>query len=125
MPRKIGGYQYPYNPPRGNWSGILKEKSRRDVMTLTGNVSLNWGFKLGDAPVREEWPLMEETFYQQLRDLYTENDGTETYTYEIAKGEKYTVEIISLLGIPFIKDSGVRYYRNVVMELKLLEVVED
>lgn len=124
MSRKLGTYEFPYDPPRGSWSGLLSKKSRQDVPTLTDNVSIIWGHFPGDTPVTEEWPVMEESFFQSLDALYRASNGAATYTYEIDPTHKYTVEIVDLQGTPWLLDEqGRRWYRDVRMTLKILAVL--
>lgn len=127
MPRKLGGFTYPYDPPRGNWSGIPRTRSAKTYQTLTGNVTVSWGFHIGDELITERWPMMSETFYKTLEDMFLAEHGTATYVYELETGVKYEVEIVSLQGTPYMKDStsGERYYRDVTMELRIVGMVVD
>lgn len=124
MPRKLGTFEFPYDSPRGEWSGIVRKKSRADVQTLAGNATINWGFVLGDEPVVEHWPLMDESFYHQLEALHLADNGADTYIYEVSPTERYEVEIVELTGTPFLLgEDGTRYYRDVRLTLKILRQV--
>ncbi|OCL28612.1 hypothetical protein U472_00195 [Orenia metallireducens] len=115
MSHILGGYTFPYLPPDNAWSGIKKVKSRVDVSTYSSNVTLNWGVHIKGSLVSYEYPLMEENFFQSLKNKY---ELDQEFNYDPKDGHIYSVKIVHFTGQVYKKGS---YRSNVVLNLKILE----
>lgn len=117
MTHVLGGYELPYIPPLSHFSGIRKIKSRADIKTYEGNVTLNWGFNIKDYPVIYYYPYMDEEFYQALKTLYEKN---QEYEYDIEDGNIYIVEILNLEAEVYKPG---QYRKNIKMKLAIKNIL--
>jgi len=125
---RLGTYNFPYDPPVGDYSGLNKKKSRTDVQTLTSNKSINWGFILEDNYISMKWKIMKKDFFQELQNRHYNNNGANTYEFENNDGEVYEVEIVDFGGTPYgeLRDEQQilsEYYQDVEIQLKVLKQI--
>jgi hypothetical protein len=119
---KLNGTALTFDPALGDWTGVIKRKSRADAETLTRNVTYNWGFVDWD-PVILRWGSMPLSQFLTIDVLHKANNGANTYTFDPGdgSGNLYTVEIVSFVGTPFGPDvTAVTWMVNVELVLKVM-----
>lgn len=113
--KTLGNFHYPYNPPRGNFTGVRGDKVNTSMNTKGGHIKVISKPILTESRIVELWEYMDKYFFMELLKLYEANDGKNLYWYRVnGDPASYQVEIVSLEGVPY-KD---KYYRNVRLELK-------
>lgn len=125
---RLGLYEFPFDPPVGDYSGLQKVKSRTDVQTFSNNISLNWGFVLQDNNISMQWNIMKKDFYKELENRYLNNNGANTYEFEMHDGRVFEVEIVNFGGTPygeFYDEQNIKgyYYKDISLKLKVLNEV--
>lgn len=115
----IGSYTFEFDPPMGEWTQVLKKKSRADLETHSKNITFNWGFP-DYKEIVLKWPAMPKTQWDQIYTLWTYNNGRSTYTFYPRTGSNYTVEIVDMNGTPFGPATAFEWYVDVEIRLKVI-----
>ncbi|OCL28616.1 hypothetical protein U472_00215 [Orenia metallireducens] len=117
---KLGDYLFPYDPPRGQYTGINIPKNYSEVQTLADTIIFDDPLILQEARIVIKYPLINADFYNKLLTLFEANNGANLYNFQDGiNSQTYQVEIVDLTGTPWKKD----YYQNVTLSLKPFKII--
>jgi|GEM_PF-2932710 len=114
----LDGYTLHYLPAPGGYSGYAPQRTRAEMQTLSGAVTMDWGVEQ-DAVLVLEAPWVGADEFSALTDKYRDEDPEGTprrYTFQDPE-RTYEVEMAGLEGRPYQHlRAGVR------MSLRVLSV---
>jgi len=117
----LDGYTLHYLPAPGGYSGYNPHRSRAEMRTLSGAVTMDWGVVEEDVVLVLEAPWVAAEEFSALDARYRAEDPGGTprrYTFQDADRD-YEVEIAGLEGRPYQHlRAGVR------LSLRVLSVME-
>lgn len=117
---RLDDYLFPYDPPKGQYSGINIPKNYSEVHTLTDTIIFDDPLILQEARIVIKYPLIDADFYNNLLTLFEANNGANLYNFQDGiNSPNYQVEIVNLTGTPWKEG----YYQNVTLTLKPFKII--
>ena len=98
----LDGYTLCYLPAPGGYGGYNPQRSRAEMRTLSGRVTMDWGMLDDDVVLVLEAPWVSAEEFSALHDKYRDEDAAGTpkrYTFQDPERD-YEVEIAGLDGHP-------------------------